>query len=108
MDKEVIQVAAHLLCRLQDGIEVDVLPFRERREKFGNHAHLYLTGNAQLTLDALLADRRLLQLLHVFRQLALHIFERIAQLSHLIVIRARRQRCLEVSSRNLPGSLCKA
>ena len=50
-DEEVIQVPAHFLGRDDGGSHIQVAPFRIGREDVGNHGHLDVPGDPELTLD---------------------------------------------------------
>ena len=75
VDDEVIQITAHLLRRRHGGKQFQIITLREGRR---NHAHLDIMGNHQLTLKALLASRRYLQVLNMLFQGCLHILKRLA------------------------------
>ena len=81
---EVEEVAAHLLGRSQRGKELHVVAVLPGGELLGQHTHLYLAGDAQVTLYRCFLGRRVLQFLDVSHQRLLHIPERLRQLSYLV------------------------
>ena len=69
-----IEVAAHLSGGSHHRVEVDILALGE---DVGQHALLYLAGDAQLALDALLGLRSLLKLVVGLLQLRVHRAQRL-------------------------------
>ena len=59
-DENVVEIASDSLGGCHVGIDIHILPQTEIR---GHHRHLDITGDAQLTLDALLLSRHCLQLI---------------------------------------------
>ena len=99
----VIQVASDLPCRGHRCIEVQLLPFRERREHIRDHSHLDIVGNAKLALDTLLVSRSHFQLIDIGNQRGLHMGEGTRQRTDLVEALDLRQRPVEVSFGDVAG-----
>ena len=82
LDDKVVEVAAHLLGRGHRRKEVEVLSLRERG---GDHTHLDVVGNLQLTLQAFLTGGGGLQVADVLLQGMQHVGEGITQLEQLVL-----------------------
>ena len=66
--KEIKEVAAHLLGRIHEGVEIKLFLVGEVREYPGQHVRLDLGGDGQFGADPLFFRRNGLQVGHVFLQ----------------------------------------
>ena len=82
LDDEVVEVASHLFGRCHGSEQVKVVALREDG---GNHAHLDVVGNGELTLESHLTFGSGFQFLDILLQRFLHILERVAQVQQLIL-----------------------
>ena len=57
-DEEIVEVSTNFPCRNKGSTHVDVMPFREWREDLGDHGHLYVACDLELTLHPLLLFRQ--------------------------------------------------
>ena len=94
---EVEEVATHLLGRRQRGIEHHVVAVVLGGEFLREHAHLYITGNAQVALYRSLLGSGILQLFNISHQRLLHVAERVAQLAYLVNALEVGQRSIKLS-----------
>ena len=81
----VVEIAAHFLGRQQRGMDVDVGTVGQRLMGLGHHAVLNIVGNAQLVLDTLVVGRCPGEFGNVMAERLLHVYERLAQLPHLVL-----------------------
>ena len=105
--EEVVEVATHLLCRIEESIEVKLFAIRERREDFRYQTHLNTVGDRQFALDAFLGDSSNFQFLDMFLQRALHVGKGIVQLLQVILRVDFRQFGREIPPCNLICSFSK-
>ena len=105
---EVEEVAANALGRGQLSENVDIVTLGEGREDFGQHGHLDVVGNAQLTLHGGFFRCSLLQLVHIVAQRFLHVLERVAQQSYLVMVLDVGQLHVEVSITDFTYELCQS
>ena len=95
LDDEVVEVAAHLLGGGHRGKEIQIVAFREYG---GQHAHLYVVGNGELTLQSLLAGGGGLKILDMLFERGLHILKRVAQLKQFVLRMDLRQRGIQITA----------
>jgi hypothetical protein len=62
-EEKIVNVPSHLPRRHDAPMDVELGPVRERRKQLRDHAHLNVMGHPELTFDALLGCRGLLQTL---------------------------------------------
>ena len=82
--EEIVEIAAHLLGRGHGGVNIELMPLRERRENARQHGSLDMPGHVQLRADALLLRRNAAQIADILIQLRHHVLERLGQVLHLI------------------------
>ena len=96
-DDEVIEVTPHLLGRCHGGEKVEVVTIGEHG---GQHTHLDIMGDDELTLQTFLAGCGHLQVFNMLFQGGLHIGKGFAQLQQLVLGMDLRQRGVEVAVGN--------
>ena len=82
-DKEVEEVAAHLLGRNHLAKDIDIGALWERRIDLRQHALLDVAGNLQLLLQSCIRGCGLPKFLDILRKRALHVAKGIAQCIYL-------------------------
>ena len=85
-DKEVVEVASHLLGGCHRAIDINVLTFRKCRISLRYHGHLYITGNGEFALHGGFFGSCFLEFLYVTGQRQLHVGKRVAQLIDFIMM----------------------
>ena len=97
---EVEEVSSHFLGRRQGCVNLDVLAVRVGGKHLGQHSHLDLVGDVQVTLDGGLLCGGILQLANVPHQRLLHIAERVAQLADFVDAPQVRKLGVELAGRD--------
>ena len=97
VDEIVIEVSSDLLGRSHGCEQINLLPFRERREDARDHRHLDIPGNTQFSFYPLFVRGRAREFVDVARQGCLHVAERPGQLADLVRTLRRRQGFVEAS-----------
>ena len=60
--EEVVQVASHLFCRCERGIDIHIAPFRESRKHFGHHGQLNVSCYGEFVFYAFLLGFHLMEM----------------------------------------------
>ncbi len=108
LDKEVVEVATHLLGGGHRGIEVDIRAVGECREDAGHHRHLYVARHLELALNRCLLGGGLFQFLDVAGEGALHVAERLAELPDFVYAPALGEGLVEVTLGDNPSLVGEA
>ena len=90
---------------MQRRIYVDVVAVGKWREYLGYHAHLYVVGDAQFALDALLVGSGGLEFLDIVNERVLHVAEGMAEQGNLVVALAHRYLVVEIA---MGYDICRA
>ena len=104
-NEEVVQVSPYLFGRHQLGMQGQVIAFREGREKFRKHTHLYVMGNSQLALYSFLIGCCRFQFINVFHQRMLEVLKRVMKFLEFILRFYLRKFGFEISMGNLLGHI---
>ena len=103
-EEEVVEVAAHLESRVNEGIEAEIAALRK---SLWQQRHLYAVGNFEFLLYRGFLGCGLLQFVHIVGKRMLHVCKRIVEHPHLVVFLNLRQLRLEVSLSHLSRRACK-